>query len=211
MSGDGNKPVQAVVLDVGGVLLDWSPEYLYRRLIPDEGERRRFLIEVCSPEWNLAQDAGRTWSEAVAELTARFPEQADLIAAYDRNWEEMVAGAFDDTVKLLEEIQRDGLPVYGLTNFSAQKWSIAVEQWPFLGTFDGVVVSGEEGVTKPDPRIYQILLDRFDLEPGATFYVDDQLQNVEQARAMGLQVELFRDAETLRRQLSIRGALSRGG
>lgn len=211
MSGDGNKPVQAVVLDVGGVLLDWSPEYLYRRLIPDEGERRRFLTEVCSPEWNLAQDAGRTWSEAVAELTARFPEQADLIAAYDRNWEEMVAGAFDDTVKLLEEIQRDGLPVYGLTNFSAQKWSIAVEQWPFLGTFDGVVVSGEEGVTKPDPRIYQILLDRFDLEPGATFYVDDQLQNVEQARAMGLQVELFRDAETLRRQLSIRGALSRGG
>lgn len=211
ISGDGNKPVQAVVFDVGGVLLDWSPEYLYRRLIPDEGERHRFLAEVCSPEWNLAQDAGRTWSEAVAELTARFPEQADLIAAYDRNWEEMVAGAFDDTVKLLEELQRDGPPVYALTNFSAGKWSIAVEQWPFLGTFDGVVVSGEEGVTKPDPRIYQILLDRFELEPGATFYVDDQLQNVEQARAMGLQAELFRDAETLRRQLSTRGVLRHAG
>lgn len=211
MAADGNRPLQAVVFDVGGVLLDWSPEYLYRRLIPDKGERRRFLTEVCSPEWNLAQDAGRTWGEAVAELTTRFPEQEDLIAAYDRNWEEMVAGAFDDTVELLEDLRREDLAVYGLTNFSAEKWSIAVEQWPFLGTFDGVVVSGEEGVTKPDPRIYQILLDRFELEPGATFYVDDQLQNVEQARVLGLQAELFRDADTLRRQLSTRGVLRSAG
>lgn len=193
--------LQAVVFDIGGVLLDWDPDYLYRKLIPDPGERARFLTEVCSPEWNLAQDAGRTWSEAVAELTARFPKHGSLIAAYHERWEEMVAGALDDTVALLKELSDQGISLYALTNFSREKWAIAEERWPFLRTFDGRVVSGEEGVTKPDPRIYRILLARFRLEPGRTFYVDDQAQNVEQARREGLQAELFVDAATLRRQL----------
>lgn len=200
-------PVEAVVFDVGGVLLDWSPEHLYRRLIPDADERRRFLTEVCTPQWNLAQDAGRAWSEAVAELTDRFPHHSSLIAAYDERWEEMVAGTFDDTVAILEELADVGVPIYALTNFSSDKWSIAVTEWPFLRLFDGHVVSGEEGVTKPDPRIYRILLDRFGLRPERTFYVDDQLQNVEQARSMGLRAELFIDAQTLRRQLGEHGLL----
>lgn len=207
MQGTTNGSVKAVVFDVGGVLLDWNPEYLYRRLIPDEAERRRFLTEVCNPEWNLGQDAGRAWAEAVAELTARFPEQAELIAAYDQRWEDMVAGPIDESVQILHELRTGGVPVYALTNFSAEKWSIAVRRWPFLGEFDGRVVSAEEGITKPDPRLYRVLLERFRLDAATTLYVDDQPANVEQARALGLMGELFVDAERLRRRLRAHGLL----
>lgn len=209
-SGEVTQRLEAVVFDVGGVLLDWDPEYLYRRLIPDAEERRRFLTEVCTPEWNLAQDAGRPWSEAVAELTERFPEQAELIAAYDERWEETVAGSMDETVGVLEDLRRAGTPVFALTNFSSEKWEVAVDRWPFLGTFEGRVVSGHEGVTKPDPRLYRILLDRFGLVPERTFYVDDRPENVEQARRLGIRAELFIDARTLRSQLSSRGLLDGG-
>lgn len=199
--------MEAVVFDVGGVLLDWNPEHLYQRLIPDMGERQRFLTEVCTPEWNLAQDAGRTWAEAVAELTDRFPEQAELIAAYDERWEDMVAGPIEESVDVLHHLRRHRVPVYALTNFSSEKWSIAVDRWSFLEEFDGRVVSGEEGLTKPDRRIYRLLLDRFGLEARRTFYVDDQPANVEQARAVGLEAELFIDGVTLRRQLETHGLL----
>lgn len=199
---DRGSPIEAVVFDVGGVLLDWSPEYLYRKLIPDPQRRKRFLAEVCTPAWNLAQDAGRTWSEAVEQLAGRFPDQAELISAYDERWEEMVAGVLWDTVEILERLRTDRVPVYALTNFSHEKWKVAVERWPFLGSFDGRVVSGEEGVVKPDPRIYRILLDRYGLVAGRTFYIDDQPRNVDQARMLGFHAEPFIDAATLRRQLA---------
>jgi 2-haloacid dehalogenase len=204
---EASQRIDAVVFDVGGVLLDWNPEYLYRRLIADEGERRWFLTEVCSPEWNSAQDAGRSWADAISELSARFPEHRALIKAYDERWEEMVAGPIEDSVVVLEDLRSSGVPTYALTNFSAEKWALAKNRWDFLDGFDGEVVSGVVGVTKPHPEIYQILLDRYRLEPPLTLYTDDLAKNVEAARYLGIAAELFVDASTLRRQLIDRGVL----
>jgi len=199
--------IDSVVFDVGGVLLDWNPEYLYRRLIADEGERRWFLTEVCSPEWNSAQDGGRSWADATSELSARFPEHTALITAYDERWEETVSGPIADSVAVLEDLHGAGFPTYALTNFSAEKWALAKNRWGFLDSFDGEVVSGAVEVTKPQPEIYQIFLDRYRLEPARTFYTDDQARNVEAARQIGIAAELFVDASTLRRQLIDRGVL----
>ncbi|NYH90538.1 HAD family phosphatase [Actinopolymorpha rutila] len=198
-------PIQAVVFDVGGVLLDWNPRYLYRTLLADEAEVERFLAQVCTPEWNAAQDAGRTWAEGVAELTARFPEHRDLIHAYDERWAEMVAGTLEETVAVLDTLRAAGVPTYALTNFSAEKWTVACEEWPFLADLDGAVVSGVERVSKPDPAIYRLLLDRHDLAADSTFYTDDVPVNVHAARSVGLRAEVFLDGSTLRGQLKAAG------
>ena len=199
---------QAVVFDVGGVLLDWDPDYLFRKLIADDDERRRFLTEVCTPAWNAEQDGGRSWAEATAELGALFPEHSDLIAAYDERWEEMVSGAIEGTVAVLSDLRSAGVPTFALTNFSAEKWEVATDRWNFLAGFDGAVVSGTEKVTKPDLRIFEILLERHGLDPARTFYTDDLKANVEAARQAGLDAEVFVDPDTLRQQLVERGVLA---
>ncbi|GAA0599922.1 HAD family phosphatase [Kribbella sandramycini] len=197
--------IDAVVFDIGGVLLDWSPDYLYAGLIPDEQQRTRFLTEVATPAWNQEQDAGRSWAEAVAELSGRFPEHAEWIAAYDTGWLTMVKGVFTDTAELLGDIQALGLPTYALTNFSAEKWEVAKEAFPILSSFDGEVVSGTEQTIKPDEKIYRILLERYALDPARTFYTDDMQYNVDGARAVGIDAEQFTGAADLRAQLKQRG------
>jgi len=193
--------IDAVVFDVGGVLIDWNPEYLYTKLISDPVERRRFLTEVCTPDWNAAQDAGRSWEEAVQTLSAEHPHHAELIAAYDLRWEEMVAGPIPESVEVLEELRQRGIPNYALTNFSSEKWKVAIGLWPFLDRFNGVVVSGEEGIVKPNLAIYRLLLDRFDLAHERTFYLDDRPENVRAAGELGMQADLFTGAPSLRRRL----------
>jgi 2-haloacid dehalogenase len=204
---EDNQRIDSVVFDVGGVLLDWDPEYLYRQMIADDDERRWFLTEVCSAEWNAAQDAGRNWADATSELAARFPAHTALITAYDEQWEEMVAGPLEESVEVLQDLREAAVPTFALTNFSAEKWIVAKNRWDFLNRFDGEVVSGVEGVTKPDPEIYRILLDRYGLDPSRTFYTDDLASNVEAARDLGFVAEVFVDASTLRRQLIDRGVL----
>ncbi|MEX1037850.1 MAG: HAD family phosphatase [Acidimicrobiia bacterium] len=199
--------IEAVVFDVGGVLLDWNPEYLFRKLIEDDAERRLFLTEICSPEWNAAQDAGRSWGEATSELSRSFPEYSELIAAYDERWEETIAGPIDETVAVLNDLRTAGIPTYALTNFSAEKWEVATDRWDFLDGFEGAVVSGVEKVPKPDLRIYRILLDRYALDPNRTFYTDDMKANVEAASAVRIDAEVFVDPGTLRQQLVDRGVL----
>lgn len=194
--------MDAVVFDVGGVLLDWNPRYLYRTLLADDDAVEEFLTRVCTAEWNAAQDAGRTWAEGVAELTSRFPEHAELIRAYDERWAEMVGGTLEETVAILGRLRSEGVPTYALTNFSAEKWTVALERWPFLAELDGAVVSGVECVSKPDPAIYQLLLDRHRLTADATFYTDDLPVNVDAARAVGIRAEVFVDGPTLRGQLA---------
>jgi 2-haloacid dehalogenase len=203
-----HESIEAVVFDVGGVLLDWNPRHLYRSLLPDEESVERFLSEVCTPAWNAEQDAGRTWAEAVDDLTTRFPDHAKLIRAYDERWPEMVAGVIEETVAVLTDLRAAGVPTYALTNFSAEKWEITLERWHFLRGFDGAVVSGVEQVSKPDPAIYQLLLERHDLTPATTFYTDDLLVNVEGARGVGIRAEVYVDGATLRRQLVGAGLLS---
>ena len=197
--------VDAVVFDIGGVLLDWSPDYLYGELIPDAAEREHFLANIATSEWNHQQDAGRSWSEAVAELSSLHPEHAEWIEAYDKGWLKMAKGILADTAELVTEIRAKKIPNYALTNFSDEKWEVAKAAFPILAGFDGEVVSGAELTTKPGEKIYRILLERFDLDPARTFYTDDVQANVDGARAVGIDAELFTDAATLRRHLRERG------
>lgn len=199
------RTIDAVVFDIGGVLLDWSPTYLYAELIPDEEQRTHFLTNVATPAWNHQQDEGRPWAEAVAELTSLHPEHAEWIEAYDTGWLKMVKGVFEDTAAVLTELQALGVPTYALTNFSGEKWEVAKEAFPILTRFDGEVVSGVEQTVKPDEKIYRILIERFALDPARTFYTDDMAYNVDGARAVGLDAEVFTGAADLRTQLRERG------
>jgi len=196
-----------VVLDIGGVLVDWDPRHLYRKLTPDEEAIEAFLSEVCTMEWNEEQDAGRPFSEGVRERIARFPAHEAWIRAYQERWPEMLAGAFDEAVGIFQRLLERG-PVYALTNWSAETWPIARARFPFLDSFAGVLVSGEEGLAKPDPRFYRLLLERYSLDPAQLLFVDDNRRNVDAARALGIDAIVHRDADTLRADLRARGLLS---
>jgi len=195
------------VFDIGGVLMDWDPRHLFRKVIEDERDREWFLTEVCSPQWNRRQDEGRSWADAVAEAVAEHPDHEHWIRTYDERWIETVAGLYDDTVAVLHELGDSDVAVYALTNFSAEKWLLATDHYDTLRRFDGVVVSGEEKIAKPDPGIYEVLTRRFDLEPWRTFFTDDLQVNVEAARDFGIDAELFTSAPALRDQLLVRGVL----
>ena len=202
-------PVKAVVFDLGGVLIDWDPRYLYRKLLADEAAVEEFLATVCTPEWNAEQDRGRPFAEGVAELAERHPEHAVAIAAYHERWPEMLGGDIGGTVELLAELRAAGMPLYALTNWSAETFVVARERFGLLDWFDGVLVSGEERMIKPDPRFFRLLVERFGLAPEATFYVDDSEANVEAARRLGFDAVRFTDPERLRRDLAARRAFGR--
>lgn len=199
---DPDSTPSTVVFDLGGVLVDWDPRYLFRRLLPDEAAVETFLAEVCTPEWNAAQDAGRSWAEAVAETSARFPDQAELIAAYHERWWETVGGQIDGTVDVLRELRDLGIRLYAITNWSAEKFELTFPRFGWLAWFEGIVVSGRERVVKPDPRIYRLLVDRHGVDPGAAVYVDDVQVNVEAAQALGMTALLFTTPERLRADLA---------
>ncbi len=201
-------PLQAVVFDIGGVLLDWNPRHLYRKLFGDRvAEMEHFLSEVCSRSWNEQHDAGRPFADGVADLQKVHPHLADLIAAYHLRWDEMLAGALDDTVDILSALRESGLPLYALTNFSAEKFPVALDRFDFLHWFDGIVVSGVEKVIKPDAAIFQILTERYDLIPEKTVFIDDVERNVRAAEALGFRTHHFTGADGLRRALQQSGLL----
>ncbi len=194
-------PITAVTFDLGGVLIDWRRELLFDRLIPDPDRRTRFLDTVCSLEWNAEGDRGRPFARLIEERSALFPEEADLIAAYWDQWDRMAGPPIDATVALLGEIQDLGVPTYGLTNWSAETLPRVRSRYPFLESFDGMVVSGEEGVIKPEPAIYDLLCERFDLRASETFFVDDSAANVAAARDLGFVAHEFVGAPALRRAI----------
>lgn len=199
---------KAVIFDVGGVILDWSPRYLYRELFGgDTPAMERFLTNVCNTAWILAQDAGRPFAEGVAALSARFPEQADLIAAFDARWDDMLRGEVAGTAALIERLWARGVPLYGLTNFSPEKWRQVRPRYAVFGRFDGIVVSGDEGLVKPDPRIYRTLLDRYGRAAGDCLFIDDSPVNVAGAETVGMAAVRFEDAPQLAAELERRGYL----
>ena len=189
------------VFDVGNVLIRWDPRHLYRKLFDGEEAMERFLADVCTPSWNEEQDRGRSFADGVALLVRSHPDLAPLIHAYDRRWDEMVPGAIEDTVEILEELRSAGLPTYAITNFSREKFLIARERFAFLGRFDGVVVSADVGVLKPDPAIYRHFLREHRLAPEDCVFVDDSQRNVDAAREIGMSGVHFTDARTLRSDL----------
>jgi 2-haloacid dehalogenase len=197
-----------VVFDLGAVLIDWDPRYLYRSLFPgDPDGMERFLGEICTPAWNHRQDEGRTWDEAVAELVAAHPHERARIEAYRDRWHEMLGGPIHGSVAILRELRDAGTPLYALTNWSAETWPIAFERFDFLGWFRGVVVSGTERVAKPEPAIYRLLLERFAIAADDACFIDDRAENVAGARDAGMDAIRFTDAEALRRALVARGLL----
>jgi 2-haloacid dehalogenase len=202
------QPRSIVVFDLGGVLIDWNPRHLYRRLFDgDEAAMEHFLAHVCTPEWNLCQDAGRRFAEAASLLKSDHPEKADLIDAYFAGFDEMMAGPIAGTVEILAELRQREVPLYGLTNFSAETYPLALRRFDFLAWFRGVLVSGEVGLVKPDPRIYQLLVERFAIAPAQAVYIDDVERNAAAARALGMHGIHFTEAAALRRELDALGLL----
>lgn len=200
-----NMKPQAVVFDLGGVLIDWDPRYLYRKLLPDTDAMERFLATVCTPAWNVQQDAGRSLHEATEELVARYPDSEDLVRAFYGRWEEMLAGTIDGTVKILTGLEESGVPLYALTNWSAETFPVARERFPFLSLFEDIVVSGEERLIKPDARIYDVLLARAGRPADQLVFIDDNKENVAAARRKGMTAIHFTAPEPLGRDLTAIG------
>jgi 2-haloacid dehalogenase len=202
-----NSPtINAVVFDLGGVLIDWDPRYLYRRLMPED-EVEAFLDEIGFAAWNHAQDAGGSWADAVAAHVTRHPHRRELIEAYPERFLDTLGGPIAGTVSILEELHAAGMPLLALTNWSAETFRIARSEYAFLDLFDGIVVSGEEGVAKPDPRIFAILLERYELDAAHTLVIDDAPANVAAARAAGFVAIRYDNPGTLREQLVGLGVL----
>ncbi|MGB3779099.1 MAG: HAD family phosphatase [Tunicatimonas sp.] len=204
------KPIyDTVIFDLGGVLIDWNPEYLYRKIFNDEKQMQHFLTEVCHGAWNKEQDRGRLFVEAVRERTERFPEHAANIRAYHERWDEMLGGAIEENVAVLEDLrQRPDIHLYAITNWSAETFPVAQQRFPFLGYFEDTVVSGELKLVKPDPKIYQTLLDRQPIVPEQAIFIDDVQENVVGAEALGIRgIHLTLETD-LRKELVALGVLN---
>ena len=194
--------IETVIFDLGGVLIDWNPEYLFRKIFDDEAEMLHFLSEITSPEWNEQQDAGRPLAEATEWLVARHPAYDAQIRAYYDRWEEMLGGAVEETVELLERIhgqQRHRL--YALTNWSQETFPIALQRYDFLQLFEGILVSGREKLKKPDARIYRLLIERYAINPARAIFIDDSPRNVAGAQKAGIEAVHFTSPRQLKKFL----------
>lgn len=200
--------VKAIIFDLGGVLIDWNPSYVFDKLIEDEAKRRQFFAEICTPDWNEEQDAGRPIKQATEELVAQHPEWKEYIEAFYGQWTDMLGGPIPGTVEIFRRLKEAGrYRLYALTNWSAELFPIALERYEFLHWFDGRVVSGEEKMRKPFPQFYQVLLDRFGLRPEETIFIDDNLRNVEAAEQIGIRSIAFRTPEQLQEELHRQGLI----
>ncbi len=197
-----------VIFDLGGVLLDWNPRHLYRKLFPgDAAGMEHFLATVCTGEWNRQQDAGRLCAEAARVLKAEHPDKAALIDAYYDRFDEMIAGPIEGTVAILAELRERGTRLYFLSNYSAETYRLAPGRFDFLSWFRGGIVSGEHGVVKPDPAIYRLLIDRCGIDPQRAVFIDDVFANAEAARPFGIHPIHFHGPEALRGELRDLGLL----
>jgi 2-haloacid dehalogenase len=193
--------IHAVIFDFGGVLIDWNPRYLYTKMFAEQHEMEWFLATVCSNEWNLAQDKGRPFAEAIALLQEQFPTYHHQIAAFYERWPEMLAGEIPESVLVLDALLERNYPVYGLTNWSHETFPIALERFEFLKRLHGIVVSGSEKMGKPDKEIFHLLLDRFALKPHHCVFIDDNAANIQAAQEIGFQTIHFTSANQMRKEL----------
>ena len=198
----------AGIFDLGGVLIDWDPRHLYRKLFPgDEPGMERFLAEITTPEWNKEMDGGRPFREAIAELQGRHPEQAGLIAAYLERWPEMLGDIDAGMIGILHELRDRGLRLFALSDWSAETYPMARSRVPELDIFEDILISGDAGRTKPDPALFEMALRRFGIARTGAFFVDDAAANVEGARRVGLTAIQFTGAAALREELRALGVL----
>ncbi|MGZ3838648.1 MAG: HAD family hydrolase [Flavisolibacter sp.] len=200
--------IDAIIFDLGGVLIDWNPAYVFDNMFEDEAKKKYFFEYICTPEWNEEQDAGRSLQEATELLVKRHPDWKEYIEAYYGRWQEMLGGPIQETVEIFRQLKQHGkYRLYALTNWSAETFPIALELYEFLHWFDGRIVSGEEKMRKPFPEFYQLTLERFNLVPEETLFIDDNLRNIKAAEDLGIQCIRFENPGQLRASLVQRGIL----
>ena len=200
-----NKPgaINTVIFDLGGVLIDWNPRYVYRNIFQTEEEIDWFFENICTSDWNEEQDAGKLLEQATEELVVKHPDWENQIRAYYGRWEEMLGGVIQETVDILQELKKNkDLKFYALTNWSAETFPIALERFEFLQWFDGIVVSGVEKTRKPFPEFYHRLIDRYGIIPSQSVFIDDNLRNVEGAETLGVKGIHFKNPEQLKNELN---------
>jgi 2-haloacid dehalogenase len=190
-----------IVFDLGMVLIEWDPRHLYRKVFTDPAKMEWFLAEVCSPSWNLAHDKGQSFDDGVTEATARHPEYASEIAMYRDRWMEMVPGAIDGSVAILEELHAQGTPLYAITNWNGDTFRATRKRFPFLSLFRDIVVSGDEKILKPEPAIFHLLAARNGISLSDSLFIDDSLKNVRGAEAVGMKGHHFTAPDSLRASL----------
>ena len=192
--------IKNIVFDFGGVLIDWNPRYYYRDVFHDEVEMEFFLDKICNSEWNLQQDAGRSFNEATKELVNRFPKYENEIRNYYANWTKMIGGAIEENVVLIGDL-KDKYRLFGLTNWSAEAFPIVFNQYPFFKEFEGIVVSGIEKIVKPDTRIYKLLLTRYGLIANESLFIDDNLENINAANKLGFKAIHLKEKVNLKNEV----------
>ena len=200
---------RVAIFDLGGVMIQWDPRHLYRKLFPgDEAAMEHFLANVCTTDWNECQDAGRTFEEATRALMPQHADKRHLIEAFGQRFGEMIPGAIEGSVAILAELKARAVPVYAITNWSAETFPPQRARFPFLDAFDDIVVSGVEGVIKPHPRIFRILMERHGIDPREAVFIDDVAANAAAAATLGILGIHFRSPEQLRAELVACGLLS---
>jgi 2-haloacid dehalogenase len=200
--------INTVIFDLGGVLVDWNPRYMYRKIFEDEKQMEYFLTEICGDEWNKGQDAGRPIAEGNKMLIEKYPEWEKEILAFYKRWVEMLGGPIHESVDLLKTLHnKKETRLIALTNWSAETFPIARAMYDFLGLFEGILVSGEEKLVKPDPRIYELVLERYDIDRSKAIFIDDNKDNIIASTNLGLEGWQFTSPGKLREQLEERGLL----
>lgn len=192
------SPIDTVIFDLGNVLIPFNPRWLFRKMLPDEASIDAFFAETDFENWNLQMDAGLPFAEGIAAHSRKFPHHRALFEAFFERWHETVGEPIAESVDIFRTLRQNGIRTYALTNFSAETYPLAVARFPFLNDFDGTLVSGIEGLVKPDPAIYRLLMQRHAIEPSRAVFIDDRLENVEAARGVGLHAIHFIDAMVLR-------------
>jgi 2-haloacid dehalogenase len=192
--------IQQVIFDFGGVLVDWNPRYLYINEFPNETAMEEFLATICTEEWNLEQDRGRTLAEGTRLLQEKFPNHHELIAMFYGNWETMLRNEITANVTMLKKL-KEKYPVYGLTNWSAETFPIALGRFDFFEIFDGIVVSGVEKMIKPEKQFFQLLLDRYQLKAANSLFIDDNPKNIQAANEMGFTTIHIKENTNLEEEL----------
>ena len=201
------RPVRGVVFDVGNVIVRWDPRTLYSKVFPDPAERDWFLSHVCTMDWHMAHDAGVSFAENRARLTARFPEHAEAIAAWETRWDEMFSGPIPETEAAIEAMGARGTPMFGLTNMPAEVDAMIFAMSPAFARLKHIVVSARVGAVKPEPRIFEIVCERAGMAPDELLFVDDSAVNIAAAQALGFDVHRFDDPAALAPALRARGLL----
>jgi 2-haloacid dehalogenase len=202
------EKIETIIFDLGGVLIDWNPRYLYRKILKDEDQVTWFLENICTSEWNDQQDAGRSFEEATRELILKHPEWEEAINAWYGRWQETITGSISGTVDILKKIKgSNGYRLYALTNWSAETFPWALDNFEFLHWFEGILVSGQEKTRKPFPEFYQLLFDRYAIDPSRALFIDDNIKNIEGARALGLPSVHFQNPDQLKSELTRLGVL----